>query len=55
MSKSSKMPSPSMPKGNSEGGKYVDRNLMKVNPRKEQFAPTLAEPVNQHKKMAGAC
>jgi hypothetical protein len=40
---------------NSERGRYVDRPLMKVNPRKEQFAPTPAEPVNQHKKMAGAC
>ena len=35
-------------------GKYVDRNLFKVNPLKEQFEPTDAVPVNQHKRMAGA-
>lgn len=46
---------PRMAKGNDEGGKFVDRNLMKVNPLKEQFEPTDAEPVNQHKRMAGAC
>lgn len=34
---------------------YMDRNLMKVNPLKEQFEPTPAEPVRQHAKMAGAC
>jgi hypothetical protein len=34
---------------------YVDRNLMKVNPLKEQFAPTDAEPVRQRYKMAGGC
>lgn len=55
MSKSLKMAVPRMPKGNSEGGKYVDRPLMKVNPKKEQFAPTPAEPVRQHFKMAGGC
>lgn len=42
-------------KANDEKGRFVDRNLMKVNPNKEQFAPTPAEPVNQHKRMAGAC
>jgi hypothetical protein len=40
---------------NSERGKYVDRNLMPVNPMKQQFEPTDAEPVRQHAKMAGAC
>ncbi len=34
---------------------YVDRNLMKVNPLKEQFAPTDAEPVRQRYKMGGGC
>ena len=55
MPKSSKMPTPYMPKGNSEGGKYVDRNLMKVNPKKEQFAPTPAEPVRLRYRMGGGC
>ncbi len=32
---------------------YKDRNLMATNPKKEQFEPTPAEPVNQHKRMAG--
>lgn len=36
-------------------GKFVDRNLLPVNPLKQQFAPTDAEPVSQHKRMAGAC
>lgn len=40
---------------NDEGGKYVDRDLTKVNPTKEQFEPTDAEPVRQHYKMAGGC
>lgn len=38
-----------------KGGKLVDRNLLGVNPKKEQFEPTPAAPMNQHKKMAGAC
>ena len=42
-------------KGNDEGGRFVDRNLAAINPTKQQFEPTDAEPVNQHKKMAGAC
>ena len=48
---------PSMPKGNDEGGRFVDRNLMKMNPKndKDQLAPTPSEPVSQHKRMAGAC
>ena len=32
---------------------YKDRNLAATNPLKEQFEPTDAEPVNQHKRMAG--
>jgi hypothetical protein len=46
---------PAMPKGNDEGGKFVARDLMRTNPRKEQFAPTPAEPVRQRFKMAGGC
>ena len=42
-------------KANDERGKFVARDLMKVNPRKEQFEPTAAEPVRQHFKMAGGC
>lgn len=53
--KTKSSPQPKMPKGNDEGGKYVDRDLVKVNPLKEQFEPTAAEPVSQHKRMAGAC
>lgn len=41
--------------GNDEGGKFVDRNLMGVNPLKEQFEPTDAQPVPQRYKMAGGC
>jgi hypothetical protein len=33
--------------------KYRDYNPLPVNPLKHQFAPTPAEPVNQHKQMAG--
>lgn len=46
---------PKMQKGNDEGGRFVDRNLMKVNPNKEQFAPTPAEPVPQRYRMGGGC
>jgi len=46
---------PKMPKGNDEGGKFVDRNLMAVSPIKEQFSPTDAEPVRARFKMAGGC
>jgi hypothetical protein len=34
--------------------KMVQRDLLKVNPKKEQFEPTKASPVSQHKRMAGA-
>lgn len=47
--------SPRMPKGNDEGGRFVDRKLMGVNPLKEQFEPTGAEPVRQRYKMGGGC
>jgi hypothetical protein len=46
---------PAMPKGNDEGGKFVSRDLLKINPTKEQFAPMPAEPVRQQYKMAGGC
>lgn len=46
---------PRMPKGNDENGKFVSRDLCAVNPKKEQFEPTTAEPVRQHFKMAGGC
>jgi len=38
---------------NDEGGKFVDRDLMNVNPLNEQFEPTDAEPVPQRYKMGG--
>ena len=56
MVKAAKYPkAPSMPKGNSEGGQFVDRNLQAIDPKKQQFEPTAAEPVRQHARMAGAC
>ncbi len=42
-------------KGNDEGGKFVDRNLMSVNPNSQQFEPTSAAPVPQRYKMGGGC
>ena len=53
MAKAPKSPKPS--KVNDEGGKYVSRDLMATDPKKEQFEPTPAEPVRQHFKMAGGC
>jgi hypothetical protein len=44
-----------MPKGNDEGGRFVDRDLRKVNPLRQQFEPTTAEPVRAKFKMAGGC
>lgn len=32
---------------------FVDRNLKPVSPKKEQFEPTSATPIAQHKRMAG--
>lgn len=57
MAKSSpkQMKSPRMPKGNDEFGRFVDRDLLHTNPKKEQFEPTDAEPVRQRKRMGGAC
>lgn len=51
-------------KGGKEGGykngvptRFVDRDLVAVKGvgAQNQFAPTPAEPVRMHKKMAGAC
>ena len=51
-------------RGGSEGGykngvpgKFVDRNLVPVKGvvAQNQFAPTPAEPVRMHNKMAGGC
>lgn len=36
------------------GGQAKTRDLTKVNPLTEQFAPTPAEPIRQHARMAGA-
>lgn len=33
--------------------KFIDRNLANVNPLTEQFAPTDANPIRQHARMAG--
>lgn len=55
MSKYSKPVKSPIKGANDEKGRFVARDLMKVNPKREQFAPTPAEPVNQHKRMAGAC
>lgn len=38
---------------NSTSGKFQSRNLKAVDPCKEQFEPTTANPVPQHKRMAG--
>lgn len=38
-----------------EAGSFKDRDLAATNPIKEQFEPTDADPVNQHKRMAGTC
>jgi len=45
------------PKGNDEGGKFVDRNLvpLKTAAQQNQFAPSDAEPVRMHHKLAGGC
>lgn len=39
--------------GNGLNRKYVERDLKTVNPLKEQFEPTKADPIKQHHKMAG--
>jgi hypothetical protein len=47
--------SPKMPRGNDEGGRFVPRDLARIDPKREQFEPTDAEPVRQRFKMAGGC
>ncbi len=42
-------------KGNDEGGRFVPHNLASTNPKREQFAPTDAEPVRQRYRMGGGC
>lgn len=32
---------------------FIDRNLMEVDPLREQFEPTDAQPIRQHARMAG--
>ena len=32
---------------------FIDRNLMKVNPLKEQFEPTVDQPIRQRARMGG--
>ncbi len=54
MANSKKYQAPKQPKGNDEGGKVVDRNLMAMKTA-ESLVPTPAEPVRLHAKMAGAC
>ena len=59
MAKQNKSPkqakAPKMPQGNDEGGKYVCRDMEKMKDGGECCVPTPAEPVNLHKRMAGAC
>lgn len=46
---SKKSPAPKQ----AEGRKFHDRDLKTVNPLKQQFEPTEAQAVRQHKRMAG--
>ena len=46
---------PKMAKGNNEGGKLVVRDMLKMNDGGQCCVPTPADPVNLHKRMAGAC
>lgn len=55
MAKSPKSAKSPIRGANDERGKFVDRPLLRVNPKKAQFEPTAAEPVRQHARMAGAC
>lgn len=56
MAKSSKasrrMPA-AAPSSPAASQKFMDRDLCKVDPKKEQFEPTEACPVRQHARMAG--
>jgi hypothetical protein len=51
MSKSKKSPKTS--KGGKVPTTFVDRDLKKTNPLREQFEPTDSCPVRQHKRMGG--
>ena len=59
MVKQSKSPTPAktaaMPKGNDEGGRFVDHNLVQMKDGGACCVPTPAEPVRLMKKLAGAC
>ena len=43
----------SEPKGEKCGQTFRDRKPEQVQPQSEQFAPTPAEPIRQHQRMAG--
>ena len=40
-------------KGCVDGGRFHDYNPMKVDPKREQFAPTEAQPIRQRARMGG--
>lgn len=40
-------------KGKGSGQTFVDRNIAATDPNKEQFAPTEADPIKLHHRMAG--
>lgn len=48
---------PNWPKGNDEGGKFVDRKLapMRSVDQQNSLAPTDAVPVRMHHQLAGLC
>ena len=46
---------PAMPRGNDEGGKLVQRNMLELKDGGQCCVPTPAEPVSLHKRLAGAC
>ena len=48
-------PKPAQKKISDEGGCFVPHKLASVNPLREQFEPTPAEPMRQRYKMAGGC
>ena len=41
------------PKQTGTPGRFKDRDIAGTDPNKEQFAPTDAEPIRQHARMAG--
>ncbi len=49
--RSSKKPRPGI--GNVNGGKLHDYNPLRVNPNKQQFEPTEAQPIRQRARMGG--